>query len=115
MRGSSSTAMTSARRPAVETTARWRGSRRERSALARGRRADRPLAVSTRPALPRPAAPRGSPSARAVAAGFEEVGNPRLYEAIHHLRPLRPPGHLLLVELHERPNVLPWMTPPSPA
>ncbi len=50
-----------------------------------------------------------------VAAGFEEVGDPRLYEAIHHLRPLRPPGHLLLVELHERPNVLPWMTPPSAA
>jgi hypothetical protein len=50
-----------------------------------------------------------------VAAGFKEVGNPALYEAIHHLRPLRPPGHLLLVELHERPNVLQWMTPPSPA
>jgi hypothetical protein len=45
------------------------------------------------------------PDARAtqrqlVAAGFEEAGDPSLFENIHHLRPLFWPGLPLLVEIH---------------
>lgn len=39
-----------------------------------------------------------------LAAGFQEVGDPALYEDIHHLRPLGWPGLPLIVELHWRPK-----------
>jgi hypothetical protein len=39
-----------------------------------------------------------------VAAGFEPVGVPEKYAAIHHLRPLAYPGVPLLVEVHDRPK-----------
>jgi hypothetical protein len=39
-----------------------------------------------------------------LAAGFEEVGDPLLYEDIHHLRPLVAPGLPLAVELHHEPK-----------
>ena len=39
-----------------------------------------------------------------VAAGFEPVGPPELYEDIHHLRPLRWPGCPLVLEIHSRPK-----------
>jgi hypothetical protein len=39
-----------------------------------------------------------------VAAGFEPVGVPEKYAAIHHLRPLAYPGLPLLVEIHDRPK-----------
>jgi hypothetical protein len=39
-----------------------------------------------------------------LAAGFVEVGDPALYEDIHHLRPLWWPGLPLVVELHSRPK-----------
>lgn len=41
-----------------------------------------------------------------LAAGFEAVGDPDLYVDIHHLRPLRPPGLVLAVELHTTPKWL---------
>jgi hypothetical protein len=50
-----------------------------------------------------------------LASGFEEVGDPALYEDIHHLRPLWWPGLALCVELHERPKWPEGMTPPSTA
>lgn len=46
-------------------------------------------------------------------AGFHEVGDPRLYVGIHHLRPLALPELPLPVELHERPKWVPWTTPPE--
>jgi hypothetical protein len=39
-----------------------------------------------------------------LAAGFQEVGDPALYEDIHHLRPLGWPGLPLIIELHSRPK-----------
>ena len=39
-----------------------------------------------------------------LAAGFEPVGLPEKYAAIHHLRPLAYPGLPLLVEVHDRPK-----------
>ncbi len=39
-----------------------------------------------------------------IAAGFEPVGLPEKYAAIHHLRPLAFPGLPLLVEVHDRPK-----------
>jgi hypothetical protein len=39
-----------------------------------------------------------------IAAGFQEVFDPEIYEDIHHLRPLWWPGLPLVVELHTRPN-----------
>lgn len=39
-----------------------------------------------------------------LASGFQEVGDPALYEDIHHLRPLGWPGLPLIVELHSRPK-----------
>ena len=39
-----------------------------------------------------------------VSAGFEPFGDPSLYLDIHHLRPLRPPGLLLAVEIHSAPK-----------
>jgi Uncharacterised nucleotidyltransferase len=50
-----------------------------------------------------------------VAAGFEPVGDERLYVNIHHLRPLRWPGLPLVVELHDRPKWLDWQAPPPTA
>ncbi len=41
-----------------------------------------------------------------LSAGFEPVGDPALYLGIHHLRPLRPPGLMLAVELHTTPKWL---------
>ena len=49
-----------------------------------------------------------------MAAGFLEVGEPSLYEGIHHLRPLWWPGLPLCIEIHERvhwPDGLP--APPT--
>ena len=39
-----------------------------------------------------------------IAAGFQEVFDPEIYEDIHHLRPLWWPGLPLVVELHTRAN-----------
>jgi hypothetical protein len=50
-----------------------------------------------------------------IARGFREVGSPRLYRGIHHLRPLHLPGQPLLVELHARPKTPPWVEPPPAA
>lgn len=49
-----------------------------------------------------------------LAAGFEEVGDPRLYEDIHHLRPLRYGELPLVVEVHSRPKWVEGITPPPP-
>jgi hypothetical protein len=48
-----------------------------------------------------------------VAAGFEPVGLPEKYAAIHHLRPLAYPGLPLLVEVHDRPKWPERLRPPS--
>jgi hypothetical protein len=47
-----------------------------------------------------------APAAQAalLAAGFREVGDPALYEDIHHLRPLQWAGFPILIELHSRPK-----------
>jgi hypothetical protein len=39
-----------------------------------------------------------------IAAGFHEVGDPRLYDGIHHLRPLQWADEPLTLELHHRPK-----------
>jgi hypothetical protein len=39
-----------------------------------------------------------------LAAGFQPVGDPRLFEDIHHLRPLLAPGVAVAVEVHDRPK-----------
>jgi putative nucleotidyltransferase-like protein len=39
-----------------------------------------------------------------IAAGFQEVFDPEIYEDIHHLRPLWWPGLPLVIELHTRAN-----------
>ena len=41
-------------------------------------------------------------------AGFVETGDPKLFENIHHLRPLLWPGLPLLVEVHHGPK---WVDP----
>jgi hypothetical protein len=48
-----------------------------------------------------------------LAAGFEPVGDPALYEGIHHLRPLQAPGLLLAVEIHATPKWLEGRSAPS--
>ena len=51
-----------------------------------------------------------------VAAGFEPVGfnDDEYFEGLHHLRPLRLPGHHdLVVEIHRRPNWVDWADPPT--
>jgi hypothetical protein len=48
-----------------------------------------------------------------LASGFVEVGDPSLYEDIHHLRPLWWPGLPLMVELHARPK-WPYRSTPPP-
>lgn len=50
-----------------------------------------------------------------LAAGFQAVGDPALYEDIHHLRPLAFPGLPLLVELHSRPKWIEGLEPPASA
>jgi hypothetical protein len=47
-----------------------------------------------------------APAAQAalIAAGFQEVFDPEIYEDIHHLRPLWWPGLPLVIELHMRAN-----------
>lgn len=51
-----------------------------------------------------------------IAAGFRPVGMDDLaYENRHHLRPLRLPGLPVLLELHRRPEWVPWAPPPSTA
>ena len=47
-----------------------------------------------------------------ISAGFEEVGDPSLYEGIHHLRPLRWPGLPVVVELHSRLKWVAGIAPP---
>ena len=49
-----------------------------------------------------------------LAAGFHAVGDPALYEDIHHLRPLAFPGLPLTIELHSRPKWVEGLTPPTP-
>jgi hypothetical protein len=48
------------------------------------------------------------------AAGFREVGDPRRYEGIHHLRPLVLPELPLPVEIHTRPKWVAWDPGPEP-
>jgi hypothetical protein len=48
-----------------------------------------------------------------LAAGFVAVGDPRLYEGIHHQRPLTIPGLALAVELHASPKWPAGFAPPS--
>ncbi|HUA02599.1 MAG TPA: nucleotidyltransferase family protein [Solirubrobacteraceae bacterium] len=47
-----------------------------------------------------------------VAAGFVEVGDPALYEDVHHLRPLVWPDLPLFIELHKEVNLPDWLAPP---
>lgn len=54
----------------------------------------------------------GAAQAALLAAGFEEVGDPALYEDIHHLRPLQSPELPLVVEIHSRPK---WVEGLAPA
>ena len=46
-------------------------------------------------------------------AGFEPVGKERRRAVHHHQVPLQWPGSPLLVEVHESPGWLGWMSPPS--
>jgi hypothetical protein len=48
-----------------------------------------------------------------VAAGFEEVGEPELYEDIHHLRPVATPGLPLVVEVHHSLKWVAGLEPPA--
>ena len=64
---------------------------------------DLDLIVEDAPALQR----------RLLRAGFEEVGDPALYEDIHHLRPLVWPGLPLLVEVHHSPKWVEGLRAPS--
>jgi hypothetical protein len=48
---------------------------------------------------------------RLISAGFVETGDPKLFERIHHLRPLAWPGLPLLLEVHHRPK---WVHPLEP-
>jgi hypothetical protein len=49
------------------------------------------------------------------AAGFVEVGDPRLFHGIHHLRPLSCPRLPLVVEIHSKPKWLDRLPPPPVA
>ncbi|MEA2467525.1 MAG: putative nucleotidyltransferase [Thermoleophilaceae bacterium] len=48
-----------------------------------------------------------------LAAGFEPIGDPSLYEGHHHLRPLRLPSLPLPIELHHEPSWMSWVRAPS--
>jgi hypothetical protein len=51
-----------------------------------------------------------------IRAGFRAVGmDDHAYEDRHHLRPLRLPGLPVLLELHRRPEWVPWAPAPSTA
>jgi hypothetical protein len=50
-----------------------------------------------------------------LAAGFEETGDPALYEGIHHLRPLRWKSLPLILEIHDRPKWVSWSRAPETA
>ena len=50
-----------------------------------------------------------------LAAGFREVGDPDLYERIHHLRPLHWPGLPLIVEIHHSPKWVDGLDAPAAA
>jgi putative nucleotidyltransferase-like protein len=52
---------------------------------------------------------------RLLQVGFEEVGEPRLYEDIHHLRPLHWPGLPLVIEVHSAPKWIEGVEPPDTA
>ena len=58
---------------------------------------------------------RDAPAAQRalLAAGFTAVGDPRLYEDIHHLRPLVDPGLRLPIEVHAAPKWVAPLRPPS--
>ena len=62
---------------------------------------------------PRPArrGRRTRVQAALLAAGFVEVGDPAIYEDIHHLRPLALPELPLSIEVHMRPK---WPTAATP-
>jgi putative nucleotidyltransferase-like protein len=51
---------------------------------------------------------------RLIAAGFFPLGDPRLYEDIHHLQPLATRGLPLRVELHSAPKWPGEFAPPRP-
>lgn len=57
-----------------------------------------------------------APAAQAalLEAGFKEVGDPRLYEDIHHLRPLRWRDLPLVIEIHSRPKWIDGVAFPVP-
>ena len=48
-----------------------------------------------------------------TSAGFEPFGDPSLYLDLHHLRPLRPSGLLLAVEIHSAPKWIEGRRAPS--
>jgi hypothetical protein len=48
-----------------------------------------------------------------IAAGFVETGDPRIYEGIHHLRPLQWKSLPLILEIHEQPKWVEWGTVPA--
>lgn len=48
-----------------------------------------------------------------VAGGFQEVGDPKIFRDIYHLRPLRWPGLPILIEVHSRPKWVAPLEPPS--
>ena len=48
-------------------------------------------------------------------AGFHEIGDPRVYQGIHHVRPLVKPQLPIRVELHARPKWVPWVAAPDAA
>jgi hypothetical protein len=52
---------------------------------------------------------------RLLAAGFQETGDPRLFEQIHHLRPLIWPGLPVLLEVHRSPKWVDGLQPPEAA
>jgi hypothetical protein len=49
-----------------------------------------------------------------LAAGFVEVGEPSIFDGIHHLRPLWRPGSTLVIELHHELKWPDGETPPVP-
>ncbi len=49
---------------------------------------------------------------RLLSAGFVETGDPKLFENIHHLRPLLWPGLPLLLEVHHHPKWVDSLEPP---
>jgi hypothetical protein len=48
-------------------------------------------------------------------AGFHEIGDPRVYQDIHHVRPLVKPQLPIRIELHARPKWVPWVAAPDAA